>query len=790
MPGLESGSKRRVLGLVLANLGLLALFAWALTETTSLRIEVVDGLCTAVLNQRTNTIPCPGVEQGQVGIYSTTAGDQPAIVRNPWRQLIPDASWRALSLNQPERSGGVQLLPAAQLADATAQSGQWRTAAGELQPLSEQATLQWINPLPGDFVLEGQLRRPAGHAGLLLLRSGDNDGWLFLYNETARLGTWWRWQAGQPAEPLFGAPFQKSLTSQVQSLLRLILLGHHAGLLLLLAVWLLAQVLGLAARRRRQAPAWTAERTTATRRNSAFPAQNRQRAIMTILLLWTFGWSLFIAGDLLGGIPHVQDSITYRFQAQTLARGHLTAPAPSEPAAFEQEFLLVGEGRWFGKYPPGYPALLAIGELLGLAWLVNPLLATLTTALLFLLGRCWYGQRVGLLAAFLATVSPFFLIMSATYMAHAAELFWVVTFMVAWTMVVRQPARPSRMRWLWLLGAGLSLGMIVLTRQLTAVALAGPFILASTLVRPGDISWSQRFKDLLVLALAAAPLALLLLIYQAALTGDPFQDPRLLFWSYDHLGFGQDIGQGQNVVTFDTVRDERILIWQYDPDQPLRGHSLARGVFNVERNWRHLHSHLFGWLPPLTLAFAWLVFVLGQARRADWIFLASSLSLISIYIFYWADGISYGPRYFYAALPAFLLLVARGIQTAATSTGRRSGRWAVGLLVALFVAGGLTIYFPTVLQALDRYNFVNRATVAAVEAVIEGPALVLVPEVNGDWWEYGTFFTANTPWLDGRIIYARDLGPASRGRLQAYYPDRDLFLWRGDHLQQLSSAVP
>ena len=44
---------------------------------------------------------------------------------------------------------------------------------------------------------------------------------------------------------------------------------------------------------------------------------------------------------MLARVPHVQDSLTYLFQAQTLAAGKLWAPAPPLPDFFAQEFLLV-----------------------------------------------------------------------------------------------------------------------------------------------------------------------------------------------------------------------------------------------------------------------------------------------------------------------------------------------------------------------------------------------------------------------------------------------------------------
>ena len=62
-----------------------------------------------------------------------------------------------------------------------------------------------------------------------------------------------------------------------------------------------------------------------------------------------------------------------------------------------------------------------------------------------------------------------------------------------------------------------------------------------------------------------------------------------------------------------------------------------------------------------------------------------------------------------------------------------------------------------------------------MEQQIEGQALVFVP-VN-DWWDYGRFFSGNTPWLDGRIIYARDLGPGKNSCLQQAYANRQAYVW-------------
>jgi hypothetical protein len=159
-----------------------------------------------------------------------------------------------------------------------------------------------------------------------------------------------------------------------------------------------------------------------------------------------------------------------------------------------------------------------------------------------------------------------------------------------------------------------------------------------------------------------------------------------------------------------------------------------------------------------------------------------------VYVAYWADGVAYGPRYLYAALPGLLLLVARGVQVTATWIGDRAGGWAVGLILAAFIAGGLLVYLPNVLDELNDFNFVSYAKLAAVEDAISEPALVFVAQDVGDWWEYGNYFIGNTPWLDGQIIYARDLGPAQNSALQAHYPDRTPYLLRDDRLHAFDRA--
>jgi hypothetical protein len=551
------------------------------------------------------------------------------------------------------------------------------------------------------------------------------------------------------------------------------------------------------------------------------------RVLLPALTLVSFGLALHVALAVLEGMPHVQDSVTYLFQAQTLARGALTAPAPplagpDGSAHFAQEFLLVRDGRWFGKYPPGYPALLAVGVLVGAPWLVNPLLAAATIPLLYALTRTIYtkntGRRVtGALAALLLAASPFFLIMSGSLMSHAAELFWTLLFMVAWVRATRRWAgrvsRPTHPRatwswatWSWSAAAGAALGLLFLTRQFTAATVGLVFGMgwiapelwralagrrrppasedAGSEVGAGDADSVSpplpRSPAPLLFLAALLPFLLALPLYQAAVTGDARADPRLLYWPYDRVGFGPAVGEPENVFTL-TATDPPAEVWTMDPAQPPRGHTPARGLYNLGRNLAALEDSLFGWPALVTLGFVWLAFLLRRPRAGDWALLVVALAIAGGYVAYWAAGIAYGPRYFYAALPALVILSARGVEAVAAVVGRRP---AVVLLLALLAYN--LYHLPARLEGYRGYNFVRAAPRAAVEAAVERPALVFVAASGVDWWEYGAFFSGNTPWLDGPVIYARDLGPADNERLRAHFPRRTAYLWRDGQLVALS----
>ncbi|WP_420645120.1 ArnT family glycosyltransferase [Candidatus Leptofilum sp.] len=774
---------------------LILLYVWALGEETAVSVQVSNGRCVAIVPERHIGIDCPQVGAGsQVGLLATQPATTGTMLASypPLRWLAPHTAWGDLNLFTPDGQP-IWRRPFGQMAWEEWQliSGGWQTRWGELHGLSSQNSLVLREPVGDSFILTSSLRRAEDEAGLLLLHPDGHTGLVFILDGENRRGVWWEWENGRPTNPLIGIPFQKPFMEQAKTLLRLLLTGHQAALLLLGIMWGIKKA-------GTQRGTEKAQRFTEKISNLESPISPKIAVVFLTFL--TFALTAHIASDVLARVPHVQDSLTYLFQAQTLARGKLWAEAPPLPEFFEQEFLLVQNGRWFGKYPPGFPALLALGVLLNASWLINPLLATLTVPLLYQLGRRMGNGRTGLVAAGLMSLSPFFLFLSGSHMAHAAELFWLSLFMVCWWVVIKESHRGTqRNKRLGLaLAAGLAAGMAFLTRQLTAVAIVAPFFLLTIWHSP--LPWHNRLQRGAVWLAGLLPLVALLFVYQWAVTGDPLQDPRLLYWPFDQLGFGDDVGEAPNLLEIAFLDEEPgyAVLWRTDPSQPLRGHTPQRGLHNILRNWQVLQTDLFGWLPLLTFTFLWLGFMLKLPTRADWILLATLVSLVAAEAFYWHAGIMYGPRYLYGALPALLLLTARGAQVLAGWLGRRWGWRVTAVLLTLLILGNL-LTLPSRMEGYRGFNFVVGDKVALVETLVpsnaEGAtppdeqALIFVDSPTGNWWEYGELFMGNEVMLaDGRLVFARNLGHEENQSLLKLYPNHTPYLFANGQLMPLMKS--
>jgi len=120
------------------------------------------------------------------------------------------------------------------------------------------------------------------------------------------------------------------------------------------------------------------------------------------------------------------DENGYSFQARIFLQGKIMAePLPGTasggknmpPEISYENHVLISRG-WFTHFPPGWPLLLAAGYLLGAPWVLNPLLGLLLLVLSGAIGRSFFSQQTGVLAAIFVCLCPFFLANSVRMMSH------------------------------------------------------------------------------------------------------------------------------------------------------------------------------------------------------------------------------------------------------------------------------------------------------------------------------------------------------------------------------------
>jgi hypothetical protein len=482
-------------------------------------------------------------------------------------------------------------------------------------------------------------------------------------------------------------------------------------------------------------------------------------------------------------MAHIEDEMAYVWQAQAIARGHLTVPSPPEAKSFLVPFVVDYNGQRFGKYPLGWPIILAVGVFLGLRSWVNPLLAGLGVWLTYRLGQRVFGEAVGLLAAALTITSPFFLMNSGSLLSHPLGLVLSAAFALAWLDAFwndwrqndwREKERPRWHPWLPTLIAGLSLGVLALTRPLTAVAIGLPFgIHGIYLLFKGDTSTRWR---VLTVGLISVGLGALLFVWQYAVTGDPLLNPYTLWWPYDKLGFGPDVG---NTST---------------------GHTLHLAYINTRFSIRTGLYDLFGWS-----SFSWIFLPFGllsllPRRKFGTPFNGRGLLLASVFVsnvltytIYWIGSYLFGPRYYYESLYSLTLLTAAGFAYLAGWPTRPGQPWRyftgwwkarpllMTALLALLVSVNLVFYAPMRVGGMYGLYGISRERLEPFqtpEARALTPALIIVHP--GEWTEYGALLDLEDPFLDTPFIFVFTRGEQGDRDVAAYFPNRHIFYYYTD----------
>ena len=473
-----------------------------------------------------------------------------------------------------------------------------------------------------------------------------------------------------------------------------------------------------------------------------------------VLIGTAVSWGVFDA------VPHLEDEHAYFFQAKLFASGQVTRALPPSAPSFGLPFVVEYNGRQFSKYTPGFSLVLALGVLLRLPWIINPLLAGAGIFAVFLLARELFDEKTALLAAALGVISPMYMLLAGSLLSHTLSLVLLTFF--AWSFIRLHRVEPAkRMRYTIL--CGLLMGFSIVTRPWTAAAVGLPFAVYA-LVR---FFRSPRLfiKPYLVTLLLTVILAALVPLYNYITTGDPLLNIYTLIWKYDRVGFGPEFGPS--------------------------GYDLQKLWINLKGDFSDLLSFNLGWPVisgiSLSAIFILLGIVLPERKKMDACLLIPPAALIAAYTAYWASsGGIYGPRYYAEALPFLWILAARGVMKFAQYP---VNKWIIRVALLVFTLWNIVMVTrPAFDNARDLYN-INRDPVRLVEQAGVQHAIVFV--ASDYWTDYASLAWDNPANLaKADIIYARDIGPVANGKIITAFPGREIYYLNLDNPPCLTREHP
>jgi len=470
---------------------------------------------------------------------------------------------------------------------------------------------------------------------------------------------------------------------------------------------------------------------------------------------------------------YTPDEFAYLYQAKLFASGHITGPAHPLQEFFPTAFLAEDGGRLYSIMPPGYSLFLVPWEWLGLARLANPVLSSLNVLLAARVGRGLYSRRTGRTAAFLMSLSPFFLFYTGVHITHALSLFLLLAAMSLYLRMEREPRSP----WQASVLLGLVLAFIPSVHHFDVFLLVPVmFVLAVRFFQGPN---ALRARVLAVGALFLGVQIAATLWYQYALTGSPWRLPLDVYMQDGNFlgkpGFG------------------------IPPDGAMVGMAsageLAAHLARLAKQLLELNLVLFP-LAPLVM----LLPVLARERSRQDIVLAACLACMCLaYLFYRpGGGFQLGPRYYYLAVAFFYFLIVRGFRVLhRAAAGRPSGGRALRKAVALFFVLALSTQVGLSAGMLRFVKCLNDESDVLLDVgrwferqgIRDSLVFVTTSEMEqARDPELVLLLIRNPPVAATSNLTARDLGSRNT-ELMAHHPGKRAFLYEVDR-DRMSRGEP
>ena len=468
------------------------------------------------------------------------------------------------------------------------------------------------------------------------------------------------------------------------------------------------------------------------------------------LFLFSFFLSLVYAKVVLHAFPNSADEYVYIFQAETYAALRLWNEVHPLQKFFEFIHIFSFDGKWVGRFPPGWPITLTPWTVLNQEpWYVNPALSASSVVIFFTIARKLHGIRVALIASLTFSTSAFYLLNSGSFFSHPLALLQSLIFFYFGLLFLEKGNR------FYLFLAGFFLGFLFITRPATAALLGTTFLVFLQLKSP--LQKNLSFAYFLV---GLSPFLIGIAIYNFAITGNAFQMVTQWHHPHERLGFVNGHGLIQ-LITHTLRRIIDLTIWALPTIFVLLYQSIK-----ILKNKKHLDGD------------------------DQYIVLEISLFVavaVGYGFYYGYGGNQYGPRFWYECYP-FLLLAVTAITFRGSAKSVVNGRgqriYFFGFFIQILLVFPITIFFYLAIgQRMDLFSQAeNLRLKEAVIFVRDGTGYLKGMPVQD--------LLRNNISIDNDPIYVRDFGYEESTSLMKFFPGRSAWLYRKSRNDTKGKLVP
>ncbi|MDO8508945.1 MAG: glycosyltransferase family 39 protein [Nanoarchaeota archaeon] len=345
--------------------------------------------------------------------------------------------------------------------------------------------------------------------------------------------------------------------------------------------------------------------------------EKRNLIFIVSILTFSLVLAIYTNQSTLKDFPNSADEYSYLISAKTLSEGKISVPSPEQKEFFDF-FHIINDGKFYSKYPLGWPLFLSIGILINFPFLINLIFFLLTLILIYLITKQISTEKTARTSLIIASTSPYLIFNSASYFSHPSALFFSALSVYFYLKNINHPNK------LHPIIIGLSIGILLNIRPLDAIILSIPLLIHYLFT-----SNKEKMKNISLALIGFSAPFILFLTYNYLQTSSPFIMPFSIYNPLDTFGFN-------NGYT----------------------HSFS---WAIENNILLRLIQLSIWV-PLSIILIPLSLKRNKNDSRIYLFLAIILLFILVYFFYAKEaGNQYGPRYLFSSSFAFFPLISLSI---------------------------------------------------------------------------------------------------------------------------------